>query len=186
MVAPVSSIRAEHLAGPLARLRWPAFLPRGLAFYVVFGGTAATVNLETGWLLYGSGPASHIPYWFATALAATAGLVTNFGLNYLYNFKYRNRSIFSQFFTFGIVSGIGVLLTAAIATAVRVTLYRFFGPFLYLGGAAIRLDLVAHVTAVGAVFFYSYPAHKAISFNVGLRARLWQLVSLRDNRREQS
>lgn len=150
---------------------------RELAVYVIFGGTAALVNLETGWLLYG--PATgRFPYWLATGIAAAAGLITNFGLNYLYNFKFRDRSALGQFITFAIVSGFGVVLTAGLATAFRAALYHFVGSELDLHLLVIRTDFAAHVAAVGALVLYSYPAHKTISFNVGLRARLRQLTIL--------
>jgi putative flippase GtrA len=174
------SITSSERAFPrltVPRSIWSFGFSRELAVYLIFGGTAAIVNLETGWLLYGSATA-RLQYWLATGIAAAAGLVTNFGLNYLYNFKFRNRSAVGQFVTFSIISGLGVLLTAGLATAFRAALYHLVGPELELYALAIRTDFVAHVAAVGALVVYSYPAHKAISFNVGLRARLRQLATL--------
>jgi putative flippase GtrA len=172
----ISSERAFSCrAFPLSIGRF--WLSRELAVYVIFGGTAALVNLETGWLLYG--PATdRLPYWLATGAAAAAGLITNFSLNYLYNFKFRDRSALGQFITFAIVSGLGVFLTAGLATAFRAVLYRLVGSELDVHLLVIRTDFAAHVAAVGALVLYSYPAHKTISFNVGLRARLRQLTTL--------
>jgi len=159
------------------RLGW-VFFNRDLAMYLAFGGVAAGVNLLTGWLLYGAGLAPFIPYWLATGCAAATGLVTNFALNHAFNFRFRERSAFDQFRTFCAISGVGVLLTSLAATLLRSGLQHFVGAELGLGGMAISPEFAAHVAAVGLVVLYSYPAHKAISFNVGLRARLRQLKTI--------
>ena len=130
------------------------------------------MNLLTGWLLYRPGTVFHIPYWFATGSAASAGLVANFSLNYLYNFKFPHRSALQQFLTFFLISAFGVVLTAGVSTAFRAGLYRFVGPEIDFGWAVVNSDFAAHFAAVAVLVLYSYPAHKAISFNVGLCARL--------------
>ncbi|MBV8776629.1 MAG: GtrA family protein [Alphaproteobacteria bacterium] len=165
------------LSGP--RVEWSRRrlgLPRDLLVYLGFGGIAAGVNLLSGWLMYGAG-SQHIPYWLATGSAAATGLVTNFALNYWLNFRFAGRSALRQFITFVMVSGLGVVLTSLLATAIRALLIGLFGPELFLGVAAVSSDFAAHVAAVGLVVLYSYPAHKRISFNVGLRARLRQLAA---------
>jgi putative flippase GtrA len=148
---------------------------RDLALYLVFGGAAAAANLSAGWLLYGVAIVPWLPYWCATGLAAAFGLVTNFGLNYSYNFRFRGRSAVRQFGTFCAVSGLGIVLTSAIATALRALLQRFAGAELHVAGIGADTDFVAHVAAVGLVVLYSYPAHKLVTFNIGICARLHQL-----------
>jgi putative flippase GtrA len=146
--------------------------------YVVFGGVAAVVNLVVAWLFYAAGDASHVPYWAATAIGGVAGLCTNFVLNYSLNFKFRRRSAIQQFQTFCVVAGFGIAITSGASTVLRSLLYPAFGHSIDFHFGMLRTDLIADLAAVGLTIFYSYPAHKILSFNVGLRARLRQLVVL--------
>jgi putative flippase GtrA len=146
-----------------------------LALFLVFGGIGALANLAAGWLLYGMRPIPGLPYWLATSTAATAGLVVNFALNYSFNFRFRRRSALRQFCTFCAVAGVGVVLTGALSTVLLGLLRGPAGHDLVLGALTLRPDLAAHAGAVGLVVLYSFPAHKAVSFNVGIRARLRQL-----------
>jgi putative flippase GtrA len=159
----------------------PAPRPRGaqsLGLFLVFGGVGALANLLAGWLLYGVRPIPGLPYWLATSTAATAGLVVNFALNYSFNFRYRRRSALEQFCTFCAVAGVGVVLTGGLSTMLLGLLRSPAGHDLVLGALTLRPDLAAHAGAVGLVVLYSFPAHKAVSFNVGIRARLSQLHAL--------
>jgi putative flippase GtrA len=174
MTVVAQSGTAVPVRPTLGSRRGRFFFGRDLVIYLVFGGVAAGVNLLAGWLLYGAGLAPFMPYWLATGCAAAIGLVTNFALNHALNFRFRGRPAFDQFRTFCAIAGIGVLLTSLAATLLRSGLQHFVGTELGLGGTAISAKFAAHVAAVGLVVVYSYPAHKAISFNVGLRARLRQ------------
>jgi putative flippase GtrA len=151
--------------GGLARL----LTSRPLLF-IAFGGTAALANLAAGWLLYGSGLAPGLPYWCATAIAAGVGLVVNFGLNHSFNFRFRHRPAWQQFGTFCAVSGVGVALTSGLASGLRSLLLATAGH----PPAAAHREFAAHFLAVGLVALYSYPAHRFLSFNIGVRARLHQ------------
>lgn len=144
--------------------------PRRAQFmtFLLFGGTAAAVNLAVGWALYGTGRFAALPYWCATAIAAACGLVVNFGLNHAFNFKSQARPALQQFGTFCIVSLVGIALTALMADTILSLLLAWRGPVL---GFGIRSSLAAHVAAVGLTVLYSYPAHKAVSFNIGIRAQ---------------
>jgi len=144
------------------------------ALFLAFGGAAAIANLATGRLLYGPGFGAWIPYWCATALAAATGMVVNFALNHALNFRFRQRSAARQFQTFCAVSGLGIVLTAGLSSALRSLVERLLGaqfPFL---GATVDADFAGHFLAVGLVALYSYPAHRFLSFNIGIRARLRQ------------
>jgi len=93
---------------------------RELAVFLIFGGLAALTNLFVGWQLYGKGWFPALPYWCATAIAATCGLLVNFGLNYAFNFKFRGRTALQQFSTFCVVALVGVadaFASAALASA---------------------------------------------------------------------
>lgn len=144
---------------------------RELAVFLLFGGLAALTNLLVGWQLYGRGLFPALPYWCATAIAATSGLLVNFGLNYAFNFTFRGRSAFQQFSTFCVVALIGVAITSALSNGTLLLLNALAGPRIDLGGFAVKSTFAAHFTAVGLTVLYSYPAHKLMSFNVGIRAQ---------------
>jgi putative flippase GtrA len=91
---------------------------RQFVLFLLFGGSAAIVNLASGWLFYGptGGP---LPYWAAVTIAAMNGLLVNFTLNYIFNFRYRGRSAVRQLGTFCIVALVGIALTAGLAVTLR-------------------------------------------------------------------
>ena len=155
-----------------------ALLLKELAAFLLFGGVAAAVNLLAGWQLYGRGLFPALPYWCATGIAASCGLVVNFGLNYVFNFKFRGRSALRQFLTFTVVALIGVAITSALSSGFLALLDRWTGPALWLWGHKIESAFAAHFTAVGLTVLYSFPAHKLLSFNSGIRARLQHVCAL--------
>jgi putative flippase GtrA len=159
--------------------RWLGlFLTIKFARFLVFGGMAAVVNLTVGELLY-SRPSlmALIPYWLAVAFGAASGLVVNFSLNYIYNFRYFKRSAAAQFRTFVVVALVGVALTALIADiALRLAYWFGMGSHLTLGPMTVSSTFVAHFIAVGLVTFYSFAAHSAFSFNEGLRFGLRRIL----------
>ena|SRR5579872_1989604 len=171
--APSLLRAAPYRDTPRANSGWLR-LYRDLANYLIFGGIAAIANLAVGWLLYHEFTEQQLPYWAATTIAASCGLLVNFLLNYTY-FGFSERSALRQFGTFVIVASLGVALTGALSQAL-------------LGLAQILLNhadilathvvpkFAAHITAVGLVFLYSFPAHRMLSFNVGVLARIRQLL----------
>jgi putative flippase GtrA len=148
-----------------------------LGIFLLFGGLAALANLLTGWQLYGKGLFPDLPYWCATAIAAACGLLVNFGLNYSFNFRFRDRSAFQQFSTFCIVSLVGVAITSALSDIILSLLTSWTGRGFELGGVKVRSDLAAHACAVGLTVVYSFPAHKCMSFNVGIRVQARNLYA---------
>jgi putative flippase GtrA len=153
------------------RRKKDALLAKELAVFLLFGGLAALTNLLIGWQLYGKGLFPALPYWCATAIAATGGLLVNFGLNYAFNFKFRGRSALRQFSTFTIVALVGVAITSALSYGILSLLNASVGPMLHLGNLAVKSVFAAHFVAVGLTVLYSFPAHKCMSFNVGIRAQ---------------
>jgi putative flippase GtrA len=148
---------------------------RELVLFILFGATAALTTLSVGWVLYDGRFPIHVSYWFATGVAATAGLFVNFGLNYTFNFKFRDRPASQQFSTFCLVAGFGIFLTSALSEAFLYVLDRIAASSsFHLSNLTVR-QFAAHVMAVGVVALYSFPAHRLISFNVGIVARLRQL-----------
>ena len=139
-----------------------------LAFLVV-GGISSVVNLACGYALYSATP---LPYTLCVFLGALAGLVVNFLLNYFFIFKYKGRNIFSQFQTFFVVALLGTVLTALLARLFLAGLRWGHVEALALYGYSLSAEFLAHALSVGVVTFYSYLAHKFLSFNVGFRKRL--------------
>ncbi|MGH7110507.1 MAG: GtrA family protein [Stellaceae bacterium] len=154
---------------------WRIYCTRELLLFLAFGGTAALANLLTGWLLYGVGFFPSLPYWCATAIATAVGLIVNFSLNYSFNFEFQLRSVFQQFSTFCLISGSGIVLTSAFSEGLLQLFEQHIGSVIYLYGLHIHSKFIANFIAVGLMPIYSFPAHRSISFNVGIRARLQQL-----------
>ncbi len=149
-----------------------AYCSKEFAVFLVFGGTAAAVNLAAGIALYDYGLGRAFSYEVNVWLAATCGLIVNFVLNYFFNFKFRGRSVWQQLRTFCVVAIIGTFLTAFLAKVflfgINLTLLpQLFEPF------SVSAQFLAHTLSVAVVTFYSYAAHRAFSFNVGIRQRLF-------------
>ncbi|MBM3619123.1 MAG: hypothetical protein FJX20_00395 [Alphaproteobacteria bacterium] len=168
----------DHLAS-LLQASLKLFVSRRFATFIVFGGLAALVNIGVGTTLYSvPGIAAVVPYWLAVAVGSASGLLVNFGLNYAFNFSFQGRSAGAQLRTFIVVAIGGVALTALIAPSL-VALASWIGVTapLRIAGVALETSFIAHVMATGLVTFYSFAAHSAFSFNVGLRGRLMRLFS---------
>lgn len=148
---------------------------REFFLYLLFGGAAALTSLSIGWRLYGGALFPWLPYWGATTVAATLGLVVNFVLNYIFNFKFRDRTAFQQFQTFCIVSGFGIFLTSLLSEFLLFLLKQNLGSNFHLGHERFSAKFVANFIAIGLVVIYSFPAHRFVSFNVGIGKRLQQL-----------
>lgn len=148
-----------------------ALRARQLAAFLLFGGLAALANLTVGWQLYGRGLFPALPYWCATAIAGASGLLVNFTLNYVFNFKFRGRSALEQLSTFCIVALVGVAITSALSSAILALLHASIGAILSLGHLTLTSTFAAHFAAVGLTVLYSFPAHKYMSFNIGIRAQ---------------
>jgi hypothetical protein len=112
------------------------------------------------------------------AIGSACGLLVNFGLNYTFNFSFQGRSAGAQLRTFIVVAVGGVALTALFAQGL-VALAGWLGVAspVRLAGMALEIGFIAHVMATGLVTFYSFAAHSAFSFNVGLRTRLMRVFS---------
>jgi putative flippase GtrA len=168
-----------HRLAALVEATLRLFVSRRFATFIVFGGMAALVNIGVGKTLY-SVPslAAVVPYWLAVAIGAASGLLVNFGLNYSFNFSFQGRSAGAQLRTFIVVAVGGVALMSLIAYSL-VGLADWIGLAspVRVAGIALQVGFIAHVMATGLVTFYSFAAHSAFSFNVGLRTRLMRLFS---------
>lgn len=149
-------------------------LSRNFLYFIAFGGTAALVNLVCGYLLYS---ADLFPYIVSVFIAASAGLLVNFALNYKLNFKYEGRKLSQQFGTFLVVASIGTLLTAVVAHFSMQVLLFFEIEDIVMVGFAVSAQFVAHIFSVGVITIYSFVAHKYLSFNVGIRNQLRKTIA---------
>jgi putative flippase GtrA len=166
----------QRLAATLEAAR-RLFISRRFATFIVFGGLAALVNIGVGKTLYSvASIAAVVPYWLAVAIGAASGLLVNFGLNHRFNFSFRGRSAGAQLRTFVIVALGGVALMSLIAYGL-VAVAGWIGVTspVRIAGVSLQVGFIAHVMATGLVTFYSFAAHSAFSFNVGLRTRLMRL-----------
>lgn len=168
------SLAIGHRLTRLVEATIRLFFSRRFATFIVFGGLAAVVNLGVGKTLY-SVPslASVVPYWLAVAAGALSGLAVNFTLNYAFNFRFGGRPAGAQLRTFIVVAlGGGVLMVLIAHGLVWFAGHIGLTSPVYVAGMALQIGFIAHVLATGMLTFYSFAAHSAFSFNVGLRARL--------------
>lgn len=152
-------------------------IPKELPKFLLFGAISAGATLVAGWLLYDEA-ILRLPYCWAAALGAAAGMLVNFQLNYSFNFSFRCRSAWQQLISFFLVSGFGVFLTAALSELNWLIIGFFVGSRVSVVGISLKTTLVANVLAIGMVALYSFPAHKFVSFNVGPVKRLAQLGAM--------
>ncbi|MDR1125973.1 MAG: GtrA family protein [Deltaproteobacteria bacterium] len=150
------------------------FFSRQFLIFLAFGGCAAIISILTGWLLYRDNGV--MPYSVAVSAGAVCGIAVNFSLNYAFNFSFRNRSLLEQFWTFFLVAGFGVLLTAVLAKLLLLVLLWAGFASLAIGSFSLSAKLTAHVISVGLTTFYSFLAHKYLSFNVGIKKRFSALL----------
>lgn len=143
---------------------------RQFFLFFIFGGLAALVNLAVGKLLYDIlFPGMY--YTVSVFIAAFCGLFVNFACNYTFNFTEHPRKGLEHFRTFFVVAVIGTFLTA-LFSRIFLSFFTVVGlPSLDFFTARITNRFLAHFLAVGVVFFYSYFAHKYISFSIGFRGQ---------------
>lgn len=158
------------------------FSPQFILF-LLFGGAAALVNLVMGKLLYDLALPG-MSYSLSVFIAAFSGLLVNFFCNYYFNFTNHMRRPFSHFRSFFIVAVIGTFLTSFLSRL-------FLGLFTLCGleglqrfGPLMTNRFMAHFLAVGLVVFYSYFAHKYISFDIGFRGQAKKLFEWHTSRKE--
>lgn len=143
------------------------FDPQFLRF-LLFGGIATLVSFFGGFALYAF---CSVPYAPAVFIGSAAAIFVNFALNYVFNFHYHGRSVQAQFITFASVAGIGTVLTTLLAKGLL-----HAGLWLFPACGLLDAEVVCHVLAIGIVTFYSFFAHKYLSFNAGILAPLKKLL----------
>ena len=117
--------------------------------YIIFAGIATLVDLG---ILYSLTEFIGFHYLLSALLSYACGMVTNFFLNKLFNFKNRNRRIVQQFGLFTFVALIGLGLTQLILW--------FFVEFVNLW------YMLAKLISIVIVMLWSFYGHKKLTFGL--------------------
>ena len=144
--------------------KYLARLSRPLRF-LVFSGIAAATNLSVGEILYGQMGWSKYPqYSLAVGLGFLAGMFISYLLNKNFTFEKSGKSIEIEIAHFILVSIIGLIISITIAQ-----MFVFFIGIKILPVRSeslknIPFENISHAISICITAFYSYLAHKLISF----------------------
>ncbi|WP_373049687.1 GtrA family protein [Thalassovita aquimarina] len=130
--------------------------------FLLCSGLAAAVNLAAGYLFYGVlGFNGTLGYPVSVALAFVMGMGVSFILNRAYTYDPSGRHPKEELRDFFFVSVFGLALTTMMAR-----LFLSGLKWLAVGqwGLPVALEVAAHVMAVGLTAFYSFFAHRHVSF----------------------
>lgn len=156
-MAKIFDCAAKHSFCPkkIARIK------KEFLFYLLFGGTAAIVNIAAGYVFY---TFSSLPYAFSVCAGAFLGMIVNFILNYFFNFRNCERAIARQFAVYLLVSLAGIALTGIISDIALRFLEISFPRVVF---PILSLKFIAQAFAVGTVVIYSFLANKFLVFAPG-------------------
>lgn len=125
--------------------------------FLLCSGFAASINLLTGYLMYAwLGFDDGGFYAISVATAFIAGMGVSYSLNRTFTYDPSGRAPEQELRDFLGVSLGGLLLTTLTAQSLRMALP--------LAVAGLPSETLAHILAVGLTAFYSFFAHKHISF----------------------
>ncbi|WP_323781410.1 GtrA family protein [Thalassovita sp.] len=130
--------------------------------FLICSGLAAAVNLMTGYLLYAvMGFNDPVEYAASVAVAFVMGMAVSFILNRAYTYDPSGRHPKEEVRDFFLVSVVGLGLTTLSA-------YLFLTGFHWASadqwGLPVAPEATAHIMAVGFTAFYSFFAHRHVSF----------------------
>lgn len=130
--------------------------------FIIFSGFASAVNLAVGYVLYGiMGLNDGRAYALAVSLAFAAGMGVSFVLNRRYTYPASGRPVATELCDFLLVSLGGMTLTTSVAWALNKYAHTVI---VWVTEGFILPEAVAHICAVGLTAFYSFFAHKLVSF----------------------
>lgn len=148
--------------------------------YLACSACAAATNFAVGFaLVQGAGFTSGFRYPLAVASGYTIGMVVNFVLNRHFTFAASDRTRMAQSRTFLIVAATGLVLTSAIATAVRSILELALPgtPLLgWLPASFANAETIGQMVAIGIVSVYSFAGHRYLTFNRGIRFQMHRIA----------
>ena len=117
--------------------------------YIIFAGIATIVDFS---LLYSLTEFFYVHYFTSAAFAYMGGMITNYTLNKIFNFKNKSKKIFKQFALFMTVALTGLILNQLIIY-VLVEYFQFW-------------YMIAKLVSVGIVMIWSFIGHKLLTFKV--------------------
>lgn len=130
--------------------------------FLICSGLAAAVNIATGYLLYAvlgfNGP---VGYPVSVAAAFVMGMGVSFVLNRAFTYDPSGRHPKQELRDFFLVSLVGLGLTTLMAHLFLTGLKALDAG---AWGLPVRPETAAHVMAVGLTAFYSFFAHRHVSF----------------------
>jgi len=138
--------------------------------FLVFSGIAAVSNLGSGYFLYGVlGFKTGWRYTATLAAAFLVGVFVSFALNRRYTFDPSGRTLHQEVRAFLLISLGGLLLTTGLASLLRNGVIPGLIHLAVHEFGDINIELLSHAIAVAFVTFYSFIAHRTISFGKGFR-----------------
>lgn len=117
--------------------------------YVIYAGIATIVDFG---LLYLLTERAGLWYFYSAICAYIAGMVTNYSLNKIFNFRNKSRRVIYQFSLFVVVALTGLLLNQLIIYS----LVEWMG-FNYI---------IAKLFSVCIVMFWSFFGHNKLTFGI--------------------
>ena len=143
--------------------------------FLIFSGSAALVNFLTGQLLYGFFSLNDgFEYAFSVSAAFLSGMIVSYILNRKFTFPPSGKDMRDEISMFFLVSIGGLLLTTGLAHGLYVGAPDFLALISSLGPTPIGAETLAHLIAIGVTAFYSFFAHRDLSFR---RAKALENVS---------
>jgi putative flippase GtrA len=132
-------------------------LSKQIIRFVFFSGIAAFANISSGFLFYNI---FNWPFFYSIVFSYLIGLFISFSLNRKFTFPNRIRKINSEFFTFLIISLIGLcFLIFCSKMIINLLSYWNFNDYIK--------KVAAHLGSVLFVSFYSFIFHKHVTFSKG-------------------
>ena len=133
--------------------------------FLIFSGSAALVNFAVGHFLYGIlGLVEGAQYAFSVAVAFLSGMSVSFALNRRFTFPPSGKAKSEEYRMFFLVSIGGLLLTTAIAQSLFVGAHGILISMSDLAPIDLRPETLSHLLAIGTTAFYSFFAHRYLSF----------------------
>lgn len=117
--------------------------------YIFFAGIATVVDLG---LLFALAEFLGISYLIAAALSYTCGMVTNYSLNKVFNFKNKSKKLVQQFGLFMFIALIGLGMNQLILWSLVE-----FAEFWYMS---------AKLVSISIVMLWSFYGHKKLTFGI--------------------
>lgn len=122
---------------------------RLVILYIFFAGIATLADLG---VLYWLTEKFGLWYFYSALISFIVGMIVNYSLNKVFNFKNRSRKIWQQFGLFIIVAIVGLALNQLIMYVVVEYLELWY--------------VLAKLVSIFFVFFWSFFGHRRLTFRI--------------------